>query len=460
MKSPSVFPAGGAFNYGEHMRFHTLLLVCALFFPLSCEGAQASQLLTARQQARVTPAVKAVSSVAPAVVNITSTLAERRSSRELMPFDFFFGMPGRDLRSEAIGSGIIIDGRRSLVLTNAHVVNGASEISVRLLDGRTFSADVVGAEPDFDIAVLRLKGAKNLPSVAMGDSTDLMPGENVIAIGNPFGFSHTVTTGVVSALDRTIEAEDGVFTDLIQTDAAINPGNSGGPLLNVLGELIGINTAIYDRAQGIGFAIPISKARRVVDEILDQGHVSTPWLALIGQNVDPRTARYLRLPEAEGLLVTEVFKNGPADKAGLRPGDVIMEFSGNAVTDRDKFLSLLRNHQPHAPVTLKVWRDGAEKSYTLTTTDFDDGTAASLALRRWGVSVKDGRNGAVVTEVKANSPAFRLGLEKGDTITAVSGRVTDSRKAFLDAFRRDFLKRQILLQVLRGGRLYQARMGI
>ena len=130
-----------------------------------------------------------------------------------------------------------------------------------------------------------------------------------------------MTTGVISALDRTIEAEDGVFTDLIQTDAAINPGNSGGPLLNILGELIGVNTAIYDKAQGIGFAIPISKARRVVDEILDQGHVSTPWLALIGQNVDPRTARYLRLPEAEGLLVTEVFDNGPADKAGIRPGE-------------------------------------------------------------------------------------------------------------------------------------------
>ena len=269
-----------------------------------------------------------------------------------------------------------------------------------------------------------------------------------------------MTTGVISALDRTIEAEDGVFTDLIQTDAAINPGNSGGPLLNILGELIGINTAIYDRAQGIGFAIPISKARRVVDEILDQGRVSTPWLALIGQNVDPRTARYLRLPEAEGLLVTEVFRQGPADKAGIRPGDVIMEISGNAVTDRDKYLSLLRNHQPHSPVTLKLWRDGRERTLTLTMTDFDDASAASLALRRWGVAVKDGRNGAVVTEVRNNSPAARLGLEKGDAITAVSGRDTDSRRAFLDAFRRDFLKRQILLQVLRGGRLYQVRMGI
>ncbi len=439
--------------------FACLFLVACLVSVSSCCHAAATPSLTERQQARVTPAVRAVNAVAPAVVNITSTLVERRSARELTPFDLFFNMPGRDLRSESIGSGIIIDSRRSLVLTNAHVVNGASAISVRLLDGRTFDADVVGAEPDFDIAVLRLKGAKNLPSVAMGDSTDLMPGESVIAIGNPFGFSHTVTTGVISALDRTIEAEDGVFTDLIQTDAAINPGNSGGPLLNVLGELIGINTAIYDKAQGIGFAIPISKARRVVDEILDQGHVSTPWLALIGQNVDPRTARYLRLPSAEGLLVTEVFKGGPAADAGIRVGDVIMELSGNSVTDRDKYLSLLRNHQPGAPIKVKVWRDGAEKSFTMKTADFDDGTAKNLALRRWGIAVRDGRNGgAVIDQVRKDSPAAQLGLEKGDTVTAISGRSITNKKDFLDSFRRDFLKRQILLQILRGGRLYQARM--
>lgn len=439
--------------------FVCFFLVACLVSVSSCCHAATAPSLTERQQARVTPAVRAVNAVAPAVVNITSTLVERRSARELTPFDLFFNMPGRDLRSESIGSGIIIDSRRSLVLTNAHVVNGASSISVRLLDGRTFDADVVGAEPDFDIAVLRLKGAKNLPSVAMGDSTDLMPGESVIAIGNPFGFSHTVTTGVISALDRTIEAEDGIFTDLIQTDAAINPGNSGGPLLNVLGELIGINTAIYGKAQGIGFAIPISKARRVVDEILDQGHVSTPWLALIGQNVDPRTARYLRLPSAEGLLVTEVFKDGPAADAGIRVGDVIMELSGNSVTDRDKYLSLLRNHQPGAPIRVKVWRDGAEKSFTMKTADFDDATAKNLALRRWGIAVRDGRNGgAVIDQVRKDSPAAQLGLEKGDAVTAISGRSITNTRDFLDSFRRDFLKRQTLLQILRGGRLYQARM--
>ncbi|MBR3880296.1 MAG: trypsin-like peptidase domain-containing protein [Mailhella sp.] len=404
--------------------------------------------------------MRAVHKAAPAVVNITSTLVERRSIHDFTPFDLFFGLPGRDHRSQSIGSGIIIDGRRSLVLTNAHVVNGAESISVRLLDGRSFEADVVGAEPDFDVAVLRLKGAKDLPSVAMGDSTDIMPGEAVIAIGNPFGFAHTVTTGVVSAVDRTIEADDGMFTDLIQTDAAINPGNSGGPLLNILGELIGVNTAIHGKAQGIGFAIPISKARRVVDEILDQGRVRTPWLALIGQNVDPRTAHYLDLPSAEGLLITEVFPDGPARKAGLKAGDVILEMAGNAVSDRDRYLSLLRNQSPHSSLKLKVWRDGKERTVDVMPADFDDDSARSLARRRWGVSVKDGRSGAVVTEVRSQSPAEQLGLRSGDCILAISGREVASESDFLHSFRRDFLKRQILLQVLREGRVYQVRMRI
>jgi S1-C subfamily serine protease len=442
------------------MNIRIVIVTVGLLTVLPFVSMAEQQILTPRQQARLTPEVKAVSTVAPAVVNITSTLAERRSVQDLSPFELFLGIPGRDYHSESVGSGIIIDGSRSLVLTNAHVVNGATVISVRLLDGRIFDADVVGAEPDFDIAVLKLRGAKQLPSAVMGDSTDLMPGESVIAIGNPFGFSHTVTTGVVSALNRTIEAEDGVFTDLIQTDAAINPGNSGGPLLNILGELIGVNTAIYSKAQGIGFAIPISKARRVVDEILDQGHVSIPWLALIGQNVDMRTARYLHLPSSQGLLITEVFAEGPAAKAGLKPGDVIRFMSGNDVTDRDKYLLLLRNHQPHMPIDVTIWRDGGDKRFTLVPTDFDDDSARKLALRRWGMSVKDGRRGAEVTEVRSNSPAEQLGLKAGDYIAGVSGRTIASRADFLNAFRRDFLKQQVLLQVLRSGRLYQVLMGL
>ena len=435
-------------------------LAAFLLFVLSLSTADAQALSpSARRQERVTPVVTAVNAAAPAVVNITTTLAERRP--ELSPFDLFWGMPGRDYHSQSIGSGIIIDGRHGLVLTNAHVVNGAVGISVRLLDGRSFDAEVVGAEPDFDVAVLRLKDAKNLPSVSMGDSTDMMPGETVIAIGNPFGFSHTVTTGVVSALNRTIESDEGVFTDLIQTDAAINPGNSGGPLINITGELVGINTAIYGKAQGIGFAIPISKARRVVEDILGHGHVSASWLALAGQDVDPRTARYLGLPSVGGLLVTEVFEGGPAKKAGIRPGDVILSMGGNSVSDRDKYLQLLRNHQPRSPLSLGVWRDGREISMSLMPVEFDDAVASNLAQRRWGMTVRNARNGAVaVKDVRANSPSAALGLRSGDRIVAISGRATRTEKEFLDAFRREFMKRQVLMQVFRDGRLYHVCMSI
>lgn len=431
------------------------LLLCLMLTPAGLFMPRAALALDASSP-RMTPVVRAVSQVAPAVVNITSILIEQRPAT---PFDAFFGLPNQPYRAESVGSGIIIDGGGSLVLTNAHVVNGATSISVRLLDGRSFNADVVGAEPDFDIAVLRLEGAKNLPAVRMAESSDLMPGETVIAIGNPFGFSHTVTTGVISALDRTIRAEDGMFTDLIQTDAAINPGNSGGPLLNILGDLIGINTAIDARAEGIGFAIPIHKARRVVEEILDKGHVTPSWLALIGQDVDPRTARVLRLPSPEGLLITEVL-DGPAARAGLRPGDVLRRLNGHPVSGRDIYLSLLRNHQPGHTLTLEYYRDGKAATLTLSPAVFNNSTAENLAQRRWGASVTDGRNGVVVESVRANSPAQSLGLAKGDRITGVGGRAVKNKNDYLEAFRRAYLNQQILLRVVRGSRVYQVRMSL
>ncbi|MCH5276716.1 MAG: trypsin-like peptidase domain-containing protein [Desulfovibrionaceae bacterium] len=429
-----------------------LCLMLAFFGPFTPRAVPAPD----SSSPRMTPVVRAVSQVAPAVVNITSTLIEQRP---VTPFDAFFGLPNQPYRAESVGSGVIIDGAGSLVLTNAHVINGATSISVRLLDGRSFSAEVVGAEPDFDIAVLRLDGARNLPAVRMAESTDLMPGESVIAIGNPFGFSHTVTTGVISALDRTIRAEDGMFTDLIQTDAAINPGNSGGPLLNILGDLIGINTAIDTRGEGIGFAIPIHKARRVVEEILDKGHVTPSWLALIGQDVEPRAARVLRLPSPEGLLITEVL-DGPAARAGLRPGDVIRRLNNHPVSGRDMYLSLLRNHQPGDSLSLEYSRDGRAATLTLSPAMFDDSTAESLAQRRWGARVTNGRGGVAVDAVRAGSPAESLGLAQGDLITAVGGRAVKSTGDYLDAFRRAYLNQQILLRVVRGNRVYQVRMGL
>ena len=244
-----------------------LALLCAATAPAAAPVPDSSP--------RMTPVVRAVQATAPAVVNITSTHVVER--QRISPMEQFFGFgPGFDQprrqKRVSLGSGVIVDGKRGLVLTNAHVIAGGDEVMINLQDGRQFPAVVKGAEPDFDLAVLEIQGPHDLPAVPLGDSSDLMPGETVIAIGNPFGFNHTVTTGVISALGRTIRSESGVFTDLVQTDAAINPGNSGGALLNLDGELVGINTAKLSDTdvEGMGYAIPISDAADLILELMTQ----------------------------------------------------------------------------------------------------------------------------------------------------------------------------------------------
>ncbi|MBW2569370.1 MAG: trypsin-like peptidase domain-containing protein, partial [Deltaproteobacteria bacterium] len=235
--------------------------------------------------------------VSPAVVNINSEYEVRRRvnpfsgfSRDPFFDSFFkdFFDPGFEQRYKrtSLGSGVIIDGKRGLILTNAHVLAKSATITVILNDERKFDARIIGADPDSDLAVLRISSKNPLPAVEMGDSNDLMIGETIIAIGNPFGFSNTVTTGVISAINRSIRADDAVYHDFIQLDASINPGNSGGALLNINGELIGINTAIYAKAQGIGFAIPINKAKRIVSDLIQYGKVVQIWLGLTVQDLD------------------------------------------------------------------------------------------------------------------------------------------------------------------------------
>jgi S1-C subfamily serine protease len=215
---------------------------------------------------------------------------------------------------------------------------------VTLQDEREFEAEIVGADPDFDLAVLRIQSKAVLPEVKMGSSDDLMIGETVIAIGNPFGFSHTVTTGVISALDRSIRTDDRVFHEFIQIDASINPGNSGGPLLNINGELIGINTAIYAKAQGIGFAIPISKTRKIISDLIAHGEVIEPWIGIIVQNIDAGLARYLNIPAKSGVLVKMVENGSPAAKAGAREGDIILALDNRKIVSEDDFQSTMRNY--------------------------------------------------------------------------------------------------------------------
>jgi len=316
------------------MRFLTVLLLLAALLPAAPARASHASGQADQEALRITPVVLAVQQVAPAVVNITTTQVVERGGRPFGGvYDDFFGpffgdLPGdgqrEDPAPQSLGSGVIIDGAKGLVLTNAHVIAGATSVRARLIDGREFDAELVGSDTDFDLAVLRLTSTGPLPQVHMADSDSLLIGETVIAIGNPFGYTHTVTTGVVSALKRSVRTEQGVFTDFIQTDAAINPGNSGGPLLNILGDLVGLNTAILASAEGIGFAIPINKAKRVVAELLDQGRVSPVWLGLSGQNLDQRTAGYFGLRDLKGMIIAEVYPNAPAQQAGMAPGDVLL----------------------------------------------------------------------------------------------------------------------------------------
>ena len=416
---------------------------------------------------RMTPVVRAVQAVAPAVVNITSTHIVE--GQRISPLEQFFGpgfpgFPGFDVpggrrakqKRVSLGSGVIVDGDKGFVLTNAHVIAGGDEVMVHLLDGREFPATVKGADPDFDIAVLQIKGAAKLPAVKLGDSGDIMPGETVIAIGNPFGFNHTVTTGVVSALGRTIRNKGGAFTDLVQTDAAINPGNSGGPLLNIEGVLIGINTAVDTRAEGIGFAIPINKARRVMHDLMSAGRVAPLWLGLDLQDVDGRTAMALGLRDAGGVLVTAVFPGSPAARAGIAPGDILESINASPVRDRRDYLDILRNQTAGTALRLQVLREGGPVKLEATPEPFSDADARALLERRWGFSAAQTAQGVVVRQARADGPAEFL--RQGDRITAVGSAEIKTMEDFLQAFRRERMSGQVLFQVVRNGKGYYARL--
>jgi serine protease Do len=257
------------------------------FAILMISSALARSSFVQKTDLRRTPVVEAVKKVAPAVVNIsTEKIVKRRINPFFDDYGFFFGdffqnfPSSRTYKRQSLGSGVLID-PKGYIITNEHVILPASKIKVVLVDGREFEGKLIGSDSKFDLAVIKIEAESDFPAIKIGKSIDLMIGETVISIGNPFGLSHSVTTGVISALNRTIVTDEKrVYSDFIQTDASINPGNSGGPLLNILGELIGINTAIYQKAEGIGFAIPIDKARRIVDDLIQSGYVHRAWLGI------------------------------------------------------------------------------------------------------------------------------------------------------------------------------------
>ena len=432
---------------------------------------------------RQSPIVLAVRRVSPAVVNISSVISVRKrtgpfSGFGLNPFfdsffkDFFDPYYDRQPERSTLGSGVIIDGGKGLIITNAHVITNAGIIKVTLQDEREFEAEIIGADPDFDLAVLRIREDNGLPSVPMGNSEDLMIGETVIAIGNPFGFSHTVTTGVVSALNRSIRTDDRVFHEFIQIDASINPGNSGGPLLNINGELIGINTAIYAKAQGIGFAIPISKVRKIISDLITHGEVIEAWIGIIVQNIDVGLARYMGLPDNKGVLIKTVEKGSPAALSGIRAGDVIVALGNRKILTDDDYQTAMRSHAIGDTVNMKIWRNGKTQDLSVAATRFPLEKAKNLGFRLLGVRVKDltteDRNrygiladsGVMVTEINPKSSLAEIGARIGDVIRRINEVPVQSIADFERAVVKYRHKKSIIVLLQRGEQGYYITIDI
>ena len=313
----------------------------------------------------------AVRRATPSVVNIFTSKEIRSPRHPLLNdpiFRRFFGdqLPDEAQRAASLGSGVIVS-NTGYVLTNHHVVEAADEIEVALADGKKLLAKVVGNDPETDLAVLRLS-AEDLPAITFGSSEALRVGDVVLAIGNPFGVGQTVTSGIVSALGRTGLGIN-TFENFIQTDAAINPGNSGGALVDAGGNLVGINTAIFSRSggsMGIGFAIPVSTAKMVLEQIVKNGSVTRGWIGVEVQEITPALAESFKLPSARGALIAGVLRGGPADKAGVRPGDVLVEVEGKPVSDPTAMLNLVAALAPGQPAKMKLKRQERELEATVT----------------------------------------------------------------------------------------------
>ena len=326
------------------------------------------------------PVVAAVKRVGPAVVNIDTVVMRRTSLFGFSdPFADFFGSDPftRLVPSKGQGSGFIIDGDKGYVLTNDHVVHDAivrkGKIKVSLPNKQTYEATPVGFDPQYDIAVLKIDG-KGLPSVKLGSSDDLTIGEAALAIGNPFGFRNTVTVGVVSAVDRSLQSEDGAnLQGLIQTDAAINPGNSGGPLCDIEGNVIGINTAIISGAEGLGFAIGASSIKGVVEELIRYGRIKHGWTGMTFWDISERLANRLGLANTNGALVAEVYRNSPADDAGIKPGDAILKADGKNITSVADLQGVLRETRAGDQLSLTLSRRGKQINVKINLTEAPSG---------------------------------------------------------------------------------------
>jgi serine protease Do len=382
------------------------------------------------------------------------------------PFGDFFGPfsegnPPRGFEQRGVGSGFIMS-EEGYILTNNHVVEEADQIKVRLANGKEYDGKVVGRDPKTDLALVKIEGASDLYPLHLGNSEDLKVGSWVVAIGSPFGLEQTVTAGIVSAKGRVIGS--GPYDDFIQTDASINPGNSGGPLINMKGEVVGINTAIIASGQGIGFAIPINMAKEIVPQLQEKGHVIRGWLGVSIQEVTPALAKSFHLKEKKGALVAQVVSDSPAEKAGIEQGDVIVEFNGKEVKDSKELPPIVASTPVGETATLKLWRNGklldrqvkigemkekvevtktpSHKPLGITVQNITPEIAKGLGLK------KD--TGVVVTGIEPGSPAANAGIQTGDVIREVNRKPVKDVEDFVEKIEKAKNQDNLLLFVQRG----------
>jgi Do/DeqQ family serine protease len=408
-----------------------------------------------------------VKQVTPSVVNI-STISKKKLVQPLFQFspffhDFFDGEQPRYRRDTSLGSGFIINSD-GYILTNDHVVRDAETIKVKLSNDTVYTGKVVGSDPKTDIAVIKIDSKEPLPVAVLGDSSKLQVGQWAIAIGNPFGLDRTVTVGVVSATGRSNMGIE-TYEDFIQTDASINPGNSGGPLLNIYGEVIGINSAIVATGQGIGFAIPVNMAKHVVEQLISKGTVSRGWLGVSIQPVTEDIAASFGLKKAAGALVNQVVDGSPAAKAGIKQGDIIRAIDGTEVKEVSQLQRLVGDLPVGKRVKVTVFREGKEVTLSLVIGNADSSAAKEQAKPEepqpatWlGMSVRElpremrmrGFSGVIISEIDPEGAAAEAGLQQGDIIVSINRKKVDNIAEYARAVAESEAKGSAVLLVKRG----------
>jgi Do/DeqQ family serine protease len=466
----------------------SLSLLALLFGLFFCINSDRANSLTKNDKDKLTTAkslgrafVEVAKKVQPAVVNITTEKTITIKPWERFGEDFFKGSPFEDFfrgfgfqprergkeyrqKQRSGGSGVIVD-KEGYILTNNHVVEGTDKVKVRLIDGREFTATVKGQDRRTDLAVLHIK-AKDLPVATLGDSDKLEVGEWAIAIGSPFGLEHTVTVGVISAKGRS-GLGTGTYEDFVQTDASINPGNSGGPLINIDGEVVGINAMIIQPGTGIGFAIPINMAKQILNDLIKQGKVVRPWLGISAQDLSPEMMEHFQVKEKEGVLVAQVYPGTGAEKAGLTSGDIIKSVDDKAVKNVNELVKEIQKKKVGQKVKLDIIRNGKEMIIEVTTTSMPDKAELPKekeAEEKSGAKVQELtpqladryqisgiKRGVVIIGVEDGSLADEMGLQEGDIILEINRKKIETLKDFEKAMKDANLEKGILLYIHRKG---------